>query len=84
MVYQSKPRPDGLGYNMNLFAMMDNIMLDLWRVEEDEYDFILENSTQEELDNILVINSKSTISQCKAFLKCLEEKMELYNNEMKL
>lgn len=44
--------------------IFDDLMKSAWRISDDEYDYILENSTDEELDLIL-LNEKITISEIK-------------------
>ena len=63
-----------------VFDLFDNTIKEVWSVNDEEYDFIIEDATDEELG--LLINEEPTITEIKRTLLFIDSKLEeLYKNK---
>lgn len=58
--------------------IFDDAMKGTWYITDDEYDFILEHASDEELDLILP-NEKSTLSDLKKGIRYVNDMLVKYN-----
>jgi hypothetical protein len=67
-----------VGKESNIFDLMDNMMKGLWRIDDDELDYICQHLSDDELDKI--VPEFKTISEIKEAItivnKILEKKYE--------
>ena len=60
-----------------LLDLFDNTIKEVWRINDKEYDYIVETSTDEEI--LFLVNEELTIIEIKKALKFIDKKlMELY------
>ena len=50
--------------------LLDNVMKEVWRINDAEYDYICENATDEELS--IIVNDKPTFSEAKRAIEIVD------------
>ena len=64
-----------------IFDLIDNTIKEIWRINDDEYDFIISEISDSELS--LLINETPTISEAKKTLTFIDKKLLLYKKDRK-
>jgi hypothetical protein len=60
--------------------LLDNVLKDTWRVSDEEFDYICEFATDQELDSVL-IDSASTFYQKRNAILTVNRLIDKYYNE---
>lgn len=63
-----------------MFDLVDNAIKEVWRINDEEYDYIIDNTTDSEL--ALFILETPTVSEVKETLQLIDIKLkDLYDNK---